>query len=889
MARREIRRDKVRTGFIWLMVALPVATICAIHIVLASNDLSHAERLELALGGNQASLSFMGYGSKPGWSSDGTATTGGSEEGTWPAVPLPGWGESIAEQEQAVSQWTGRPTLTVTLSDLTGPTGLAVLRLGIDATRPQSAGIVRLTEGRLPATPTEALVTPAGLARGFSASGTLQLRDDSEETVQITVVGVAQATYDAVADLVTGPDPHPGAVRRFLLGGDQPVTWDDAVRFADRGFQTRSRDLLEPPTASASETDDGALLRFFLTSLVGAAALLEVALVTGPAFAIGAARQRRNLALAAANGAPTPQLRRTALGQSILLGVSAAVAGAVLGTAAGIGIWPQLNADPAGLHLLLEVPVGQLAMALGLGIVAAIASALVAARGLGRLDLVAALRGGLRSGTVRRGAPALGAVLVVVGMVLVWLLGTVLKPNTMWVFLLWLAGAVMVLVGSLLLVPALIHGFGRLAATGPIAIRMALRETSRQQGRATSTVAAIMAGGIVLGVMWTMVVTTNLDQARNHHAQAPDGQAMVTFRDDELSAPEFDGAVSLVAKADARLRTVPTALVTGAAPADPEAEPLELAAMNPGCDPEAVLFWASVPPVECEALRGGWGGARQSILTGSTDDLVTLFGLDDQDQQALREGKLLVDTSPAPTDDSFWYATTQVAAGEVTFGRADWNTRSFTTEQVPVHEITSTVIERGASLQRVGGLISTEAAEQRGWLVGSWELQVISPDGPIATELETALRQKLEPAGFLIEVERGYQPRADPVVWGVTGTLGLLAVVAAAMATVLGVAELRPFLGTLAAVGADARLSRRLASLQAWLLGLVGTALGTGIGLAIGSPVAMAQTTRDDTVPPVLGLPWPMVAAMVLIVPLVAAGVARISVPAHPNLARRMA
>ena len=73
------------------------------------------------------------------------------------------------------------------------------------------------------------------------------------------------------------------------------------------------------------------------------------------------------------------------------------------------------------------------------------------------------------------------------------------------------------------------------------------------------------------------------------------------------------------------------------------------------------------------------------------------------------------------------------------------------------------------------------------------------------------------------------------------------------------------------------------------MLGLLGTALGTGIGLAIGAPIAMAPTTHDDTVPPVLGLPWPMAAALVLIVPLVAALVAAICVPARPVLVRRTA
>lgn len=872
------------------MIALPVATICGVHIVLASSDLSSGERLQLRLGGNQASLGFLGYGFEPGYSTDGTVSAGDADgENTWPAAPLPGWGDSIAEQEQAVARMAGRPALAVTVSDVTQPTGLPMIRLGIDTARPESARIVRLTEGRLPAAPHEALVTPAGLARGLPASGSVPVWDESDAPLEFVIVGVASVTFDEVADLVTAPDPHRGAVRSFLLGGDRPVTWEDAVQFADRGFLTGSRHLLDHPPAWVGEVDDGALARFVLQSLFGAAALLEVALVTGPAFAIGAARQRRSLALAAANGAPATQLRRTALGQSILLGASAAVVGALLGSAGGIALWPLLSANPLDLHGPLEVPVAQLAMALGLGVVAAVAAALVASRGLGKLDLVAALRGGLRSGRARRGAPVAGGVLTVAGMALVWSVGTVLKANEAWVFVLWLVGAVAVLVGALLLVPALMGGVGRLAGSAPISIRMALRETSRQRGRATSTVAAIMAGGIVLGVMWTIIATSDLDSQRGYRATAPYGQAIVAFRDFDRSGSEFGGAIAAIAGVDPQLQTIPTALVIGAGLVGPENDPMVMAAINPGCDPAEVLFLRTQPPLECEALRS-WGGPRQSILAGSAEELTRLFALDERQQAAVHEGLMLLDTSPAPQrGTNFPYATTQVVAGEITVARGDWTDESVTTEQVPVHPITTAVLERGASLERVGALISLDAARERDWTLGVWELRVSSPEGPITPELEAALRQALEPTGFLIEVERGWQPRDEPLVWGVAGTLGLLAVVAASMATVLGVAELRPFLGTLAAVGADPRLSRRLASVQAWVLGLLGTALGTGIGLAIGAPIAMAPTTHDDTVPPVLGLPWPMAAALVLIVPLVAALVAAICVPARPVLVRRTA
>ena len=68
--------------------------------------------------------------------------------------------------------------------------------------------------------------------------------------------------------------------------------------------------------------------------------LLETTLLVGPAFAVSAARQRRTLALAASNGATTAQLRRTVLAQALVLGVLAALVGAVVGV---LGAWAVIR------------------------------------------------------------------------------------------------------------------------------------------------------------------------------------------------------------------------------------------------------------------------------------------------------------------------------------------------------------------------------------------------------------------------------------------------------------------------------------------------------------------------------------------------------------------
>ena len=71
--------------------------------------------------------------------------------------------------------------------------------------------------------------------------------------------------------------------------------------------------------------------------LVVVMALLEVVLLAGPAFAVGARRQSRTLALMAASGGTPKQARRVILAGGLVLGGAAAALGVVLGIVARAG------------------------------------------------------------------------------------------------------------------------------------------------------------------------------------------------------------------------------------------------------------------------------------------------------------------------------------------------------------------------------------------------------------------------------------------------------------------------------------------------------------------------------------------------------------------------
>lgn len=307
---------------------------------------------------------------------------------------------------------------------------------------------------------------------------------------------------DTVVELVGLPDPDAPEVS-FLLTGDPVIGWEDALELAQHGFATTSRGIAADPPDGWPELGNSGELAY--GGILGTGALLEVALIVGPAFAIGAARQRRSLALAASNGASVRQLRRLALGQAVLLGSTATAAGVVLGVGVGVVAWQFLSSDPTQLHGPLEVP-RFVAVVLVLGVLTAVGTALVPTRGLGRLDLVAALRGSARSAPPLRRARWWGLALLVAGLAGTVASSVLLDPiSGQLSYLGWLAALMVTVTGAVLMLPSLLDGLSRLTGSASVAPRMALRDLGRQRGRATATVAAIMGGSVLLGVTWTAV------------------------------------------------------------------------------------------------------------------------------------------------------------------------------------------------------------------------------------------------------------------------------------------------------------------------------------------------------------------------------------------------
>ena len=144
-------------------------------------------------------------------------------------------------------------------------------------------------------------------------------------------------------------------------------------------------------------------------------ALIEVVLLAGPAFAVGARRQSRSLALMAATGGTPRQARRVVLGSAVVLGGVASLIGVAAGIGFGRALVPVLQAHSSTWFGPVEFPWLHLLGIAGFGLLSAFLAAVVPATIASRQDVVAVLAGrrGDRKPSLR--SPILGVVLLGAG------------------------------------------------------------------------------------------------------------------------------------------------------------------------------------------------------------------------------------------------------------------------------------------------------------------------------------------------------------------------------------------------------------------------------------------------------------------------------------------
>ncbi|WP_033341752.1 FtsX-like permease family protein [Catenuloplanes japonicus] len=906
ISRREMRRAKGRSALVIAMIALPVV---ALGYAAASYDmftLTPAETVTRQLGTADASIRPI-LGEPVLQDADGVrwepAALKPSEEFAWAEPMTEAVALSVAPEGSRVV-----PVHTSGLQVRTATEGLAYMSAyEMDLADPIYRGRAVLLDGRAPAAPGEVAMTEAARER---VGDTIRTRDGSRSW---TVVGTVEFPAELGQSLVFAPGTLPrdataepaGTAAEWLVDAPAPIDWAAVQEINKSGALVTSRAvLLDPPDPSETpiRLDDDQTFaggRLSLAPLVIGLAMLEIVLLAGPAFAVGARRRQRSLALIAANGGTRAHLRRIVLADGLVLGLAGAAIGLVLAVPLALLARPLaeemlVGARAGGYRFNPPMLAGIVLLAVVTGLLAAAVPAFTSAR----LNVVAALTG--RRGVVRskRRWLFLGLILVAAGATLATL-GTIrIGPDVI------MFGLVVAQIGLVLCTPSLVGLIARAGGVLPPAPRIALRDTARNRSSSAPAISAVMAavaGTVAIGVYFASVTT---QQRESYTPSLPAGYVSIGY---DLGGDSYSAATPDRARA-ALATTFPGATMTeiseavcpdrpdpGRCGIYPRRPPAQLCpgTDNPPTSRKEIDALLADPRCAKEHITQGYAYAPFMSVVGNRDTLVALTGASGDDLAravaVLDRGGVVV-TDPFLIDNGVVTLDVSVAApqpsgsgettgqtgstGETGSTASGESTGPGETTEPDVRTMTAPgyLLETGryATL----GLVSPALARQAGLNIAASGLVVHTPATPEITTIDR-LSANLAEAGLGNPfVETGPDSSYDVVLFILAAASALITLGAAGIATGLAAADGRADLTTLAAIGAAPGVRRWLSLSQSGVIAGLGSLLGVaaGIGSAFAALAAVNESRMVEWPVPTLyplAVPW-LNLMLILIVPLVA-------------------
>lgn len=897
LARRDVGRHRGRSILTALLVALPVMIVAAATTVLATAHVDAQESLNWNMGTTSAALKVEPKEGPVTQSPDGETSNAVAHFGDAPrpakALPDTKTGEQpTASAVQRVTGGTVRTTTQTNHRAVLGERRPKVSMLGIDGRDRAYDGMATLTSGHWPRAADEVLVSSSGRVSGLPTSGAVQVTDHDRKTQQLRVVGTVDTPYrQALVGL-----PRSGGETSFLLDRQDPVRWAEVERLNKYGAAVQSRYLIEHPERAAlspqaaQQYTDAGSTRSTEVPLLVAGLVIVIAMLAGPAFSTGGARERHVLAQLGCNGATRSMLRRYVLAKAVVLGAASAILGVVLGGGLGavvVAVASRRITDQTWGPLDLRFGYG-LALA-GIAIVAALVAALIPAVQASRVSIIQVLRGLVSSRRVRTGWPLLGLVACLASGAFMINGAKRSSGGETGVAL----AAVALFVGALITLPWLLSQVGRLASQMPLPLRLAMRDVGRQRGRSVSGVAAIMACVAMMTALAIGGTSDDQQAQRDHQRQAPMGQAVIEGKGSELGdaaaavrrdAPDVEvRTISRVGK----VATAHAAKNPGGAGGEPRSD-FVLAAPPRGC----ALPDAMNPDGKCAGMASSVEmGSDIAVMPAATAR--SYAGLSAAQTKGLEDGAVLVAGNPlaaervAQVDSgptvSFEWGSATVGAGEISsYSRHSGAALpSISLDPDPTSPLTT---------QGIAMVVTPATAADHGWPTTPTRLALSSPGG--LTKAQVTRVSEQAPDNTRVEVERGPDTTTATLIIRIMMTvIGLLILAAALIGTALTQADSRPDQATLAAVGATGRLRRLVAGSQAATIGLTGALLGLALGVVSGVAVAYPLTSSaplsEAPVEPLIAIPWVDLTAVVIGVPVVAAFLAAAAMRREPTLARR--
>ena len=558
--------------------------------------------------------------------------------------------------------------------------------------------------------------------------------------------------------------------------------------------------------------------------------LLLASLVAAAGFAVIAQRRLRQLGMLAAIGATEKHLRLVLLTNGAVVGAI----GALIGTVAGLAIWVTLEPtlEPALDFRLdrLSLPWALLAMIGFVAVLAATAAAWWPGRAVARVPVTLAL-----SARPPRPKPAHHSAIVAVVLISAGI-GSLLISNRDRAPVI-VAGIVATILGTLLLGPLVIRLFARAAGHAPIAVRLALRDLARYQGRSGAALAAIT---LALGIAATVVIIaaaeerqsageppnlsnrqirvyTGATQGPEHVAiQTPGQLERMAARVRQLAADLDDATVIPLynayqpgerAQPNGSLRVLRTEVLVRKV-ADPESFP-------------GGSFICAPQPSGCHIY--------ESRLYIATPALLRYLGIDQAEVDPNTD--FLIDNS-VRTDELVTVRFETATRGEPRLIR-----RAVTN----IQKIDSRKLfgsPKGETGMAPTSFITLDGLRRRGWkqLPSGW---LVEPSRPLTSEQISDARDLAAAGGLAIETRRE-STSFTTLIAIATAAGALLALAILAMTVGLIRSESAGDLRTLTATGATSRIRRTLTAATAGGLAFLGALLGVA-----GAYVMLTATYHD--------------------------------------------
>ncbi|WSS89926.1 FtsX-like permease family protein [Streptomyces sp. NBC_01176] len=905
------------------MIAVPVVGVSAADVTIRSSQLTRQQTITRDIGAADARLEDGEQGPQALQQSpqvDAIMPARRTDTGTVPA-------DSRVVAVQDVDPKAAVPAGARFITDRTVRAGM-LTKSGmadtevreLNASDPLAAGITDLTRGRYATAPDEMIATNAflehsglhvgsavrafGLDRAYRIVGAYDLPSRLGTDQLDALPGAFIDRYRAARE-ATGSDSGDTRQTSYLVKVAGGFTWD-MVRSANaRGVVVHSRTVMLRPPADSEvplyrnpdfhrppPSADHAALTAGAT--IGGMALLEVCLLAGPAFAVGARRSRRHLGLVAANGGDRRHIRAIVLSGGLVIGSVAAVTGTVLGLVLTLVLRTRLEEYAGSRFGGIVLRPAELLGAAGLAVLTGLIAAIVPAVNASRQNVLSALTGRRGTRKATRLLPVAGIVAVCLGAVIA-VHGSVRSGSAYVVA----GGSAIAELGLVALTPLIVGGFGRLGRWLALAPRLALRDAVRHRGRTAPAVAAVMAAVAGTVAIATYSASRHQQDQDAYIPRAPRGVLAISLpsregRDLAAVRDSVEGVVPVREQAEV-FRPSAGDRICDAYTSQPgcgSVEPVRPAANDcPATDPDAVREFS---PSRFQALANDWRCkgdpatsaivVEQGLVIGGPKVLQALGVKDPAARQALDHGKAVLFDRSLNSHGSLELRVTP-----------DQSKTANTVKKLPA-QVSS------ARAYGVKVLMSERAAESLGLKAVPLGAYFTTSRMPSAAE-QQELKHDVTKLGIDAHVylERGYTSRNSLIQAALAVFAGLVTIGAAGVATGLAQADAEADLRTLAAVGAPSRIRRTLSGLQCGAIAVMGVLLGTAAGilpavalrrvdrqqaLAIARQAAIDSPGAVHVNVPVV-VPWMTLGMLLVLVPLGATLLAALITRSHRTLGRR--